>query len=619
METRSTTETVIVEHKVRRGENLYKLAKKYRVTVGQIIRLNELSSARRLSVGEVLRIPKKEVVTSTLHKVAMDNIANPDNELDPTKRTNGRQKLTVKVERGMTLGGMARNFGVTVSDLMTWNKLSSGDRLIAGSTMDVWVKSDAPINRDTSTLAELRTADSPTPVGSSAGNNGSGGGGAGQAVQSLASHTGSGIEAGATVPKFEYTVQHGETLASIAEAFNVTIQNLIEWNELKSTKIRSGSRLTLQTAAIAEASDLSQQQEKPVAKKSGTDKSSATDKSSVTERTSVQEKSAVPEKSAIQKTSPEKAAATRAAQEMNSAQNSSRDSIYTVTKGETLYRIAARHGVSVDQVIEWNGLSEPTIQSGQQIIVQRSAAQTEKTVTVAAQKQRPATKQNVPVNQETSATTESSAKPVSTAKTESPAKTVESSKQQTVTEGESESARVTESGVYTVQPGDNLYQISRATGMSVEDLRKVNKLRSSSIVSGQKLTVVRNPSSIAPKTVQPATAAPKPANESAVDKSAPASAGELRSDAAGTVQQKAVIPEKTAIPVKEATQQKSDAELGRPASAEGGVRHEHIVARGETLNSISRKLGIPVSRLSEWNDLGRFLSIGQKIVYYMTK
>ncbi|PLX32407.1 MAG: hypothetical protein C0600_02680, partial [Ignavibacteria bacterium] len=43
---RKAIETVIVEHKVRRGESLYKLAKKYRVTVGQIVKLNELSSAR---------------------------------------------------------------------------------------------------------------------------------------------------------------------------------------------------------------------------------------------------------------------------------------------------------------------------------------------------------------------------------------------------------------------------------------------------------------------------------------------------------------------------------------------------------------------------------------------
>ncbi|MBE0642932.1 MAG: LysM peptidoglycan-binding domain-containing protein [Bacteroidetes bacterium] len=572
---RSSIETVVVDYKVKRGDNLYKLAKKHHVTVGQIVKANELSSARNLRVGEILRIPKKEVTTTTSYKVAMDNISNPDSEIDPTVRTNGRRKLAIKVENGMTLGGLARNFGVTVADLMTWNSMGSDERLQAGKTLEVWIKDDQPQPEDAPLLAELHT-----PEGISTGS------AAGRAVQADAHGPSSGIEAAARAPKFEYTVQRGETLASIADAFNVTIQNLIDWNDLKSTTIHSGSSLKVQQTAIAGVPAEHAPQEKPGSRKAAAEKAAAV--------------KAVPEKTAPEKVAPEKAAAVKAVPEktvvVKGAQDKPavpkytglmKDSVYTVNKGETLYRIASMHGVTVEEMMQWNGLPDPNIQVGQKLRISKVAAEG---VTAA-----PAA---VPV---TVAADEDGAAPLETV-----------------------------DGVYTVQPGDNLYRIARAAGLSVEELKKLNGLKSSNIVNGQKLTIVRNvpaaapqtaapqatapqataPQTAAPKATAPQTAAPQatapqtavppaPAPKSAA---APAPTGALRSDAAERVDQKAP---------------KQD--VGRPASAENGVRHEHVVVKGETLNSIARKLGVPVSRLAEWNDLGRYLSIGQKIVYYTTQ
>jgi LysM repeat protein len=42
---------------------------------------------------------------------------------------------------------------------------------------------------------------------------------------------------------------------------------------------------------------------------------------------------------------------------------------HTVVKGETLYRIAKEYGVSVQDLKEWNRLSDNTIHVGQKLIV----------------------------------------------------------------------------------------------------------------------------------------------------------------------------------------------------------------------------------------------------------
>jgi membrane-bound lytic murein transglycosylase D len=619
---RTSSETVVVEHKVRRGENLYKLARKYRTTVGQIVKANDLRSARSLRIGEILRVPKREVIATPGIKIAMDNVANPDGASDPTARTKGRRKLTVKIESGMTLGGIARNFGVTVADLMTWNSMASDDRIRTGNTLDVWIKEEQPLSDGSPLLADLRAPES------AAQNSGSAGGGAAER-QSPQANAPSGIEAGAAATSFEYTVRRGETLASIADALNVTIQNLIEWNGLKSTKVRSGSTLKVQQAMGASVSVEATPQDKPA----------------------VQEKSA--------------------------AQEKQRDSIYIVQKGETLYGIAGMHGVKVEQLRKWNSLRGSNLQVGQRLIVRRdldavvkegtaprkiagstaAAPEQMKEYTVSGSATRVKTVTAVPaeapptpeqkssqkVDQKTAPKAEPTAvpkagpaaapkaeptaapkaeptaapkaEPTAAPKAEPTAApkaepTAAPKAEPTTAPSAAKSAAGLETvdGIYTVRVGDNLYRIARAAGTSVDELMKTNGLKSSSVRLGQKLII---PGSRAAASVPaaPAPARPTPSSDHAEKDAASRTSGAVRVDAAQKVDQK----------LQRSGNSSERMEQGRPASSVTGVQHEHIVKKGETLHSIARQLGIPVSRLVEWNHTTRFLQVGQKIVYYTTQ
>lgn len=47
------------------------------------------------------------------------------------------------------------------------------------------------------------------------------------------------------VMRVQHTVEPGETLSTIASSYNVTVANIMKWNNLKSNKITTGSKLTI--------------------------------------------------------------------------------------------------------------------------------------------------------------------------------------------------------------------------------------------------------------------------------------------------------------------------------------------------------------------------------------
>jgi len=50
-----------------------------------------------------------------------------------------------------------------------------------------------------------------------------------------------------------------------------------------------------------------------------------------------------------------------------------------------------------------------------------------------------------------------------------------------------------------------------------------------------------------------------------------------------------------------------------PIPVQGAVRHVHVVKRGDTLSTIAGRYRVRVADLKDWNRLGRFLQVGQKI------
>jgi LysM repeat protein len=175
-----------------------------------------------------------------------------------------------------------------------------------------------------------------------------------------------------------HTVQKGETLFSIAQKYDITVQQIKDWNNLTSNALEVGQQLKIK-----------------------------------------------------------------------SQKSSANTIIHTVSKGETLYAISKKYGVSLSSLRNWNDLQKDALSVGQKLTIHT----TNKPQISDQQKQKMAeasdSTSSLIVEQDASAPTT----------------------------------------YYTVKSGDNLYNIARDYQMSVSQLKALNDLKGNTIRVGQKLTV----------------------------------------------------------------------------------------------------------------------------------
>ena len=128
------------------------------------------------------------------------------------------------------------------------------------------------------------------------------------------------------------------------------------------------------------------------------------------------------------------------------------DGFYTVRKGEYLTKLAREHNLSVAQLMAWNKLESETVVPGQRLVFR-------------------APSENVAAGSVARKQPQGSPKAVAALPRPAPDK------------------RELSPQVHLVQPGDTLFNISRRFGVSVQKLREVNHLTSDDVKLGQKLLV----------------------------------------------------------------------------------------------------------------------------------
>lgn len=184
-----------LEHRVRRGETVTSVARRYRVSASALRAANGLSKKSRLAAGQVLVVPRGSVDVASLAD-------------DEPQAARGPSR-THRVRSGETLGSIAGHYGVSVSSLQRWNGMGRSTKLIAGQKLKV----SAP-------------------------------GAAGTAVASSGGSRGESRATGGS--SSTHRVVPGETASAIARRYGVALDQLLRANGLsaKST-IKVGQRLTV--------------------------------------------------------------------------------------------------------------------------------------------------------------------------------------------------------------------------------------------------------------------------------------------------------------------------------------------------------------------------------------
>lgn len=229
------------------------------------------------------------------------------------------------VKKGESMGTIASKYGVSSADIARMNHIASSARIKVGMELIIPTSphggAEVPSPSNKTTTPTSGAGPVLLPDGT---------------TRNATASTASPPSSSSTVV-VTYKVRSGDTLAAIARAQGVSIDNLKAWNGIKNeNQIYAGQRLTVRKAASA-----------------STPKPAAT----TAPATSSAKPSAATEPKPAAEPKPPAAPTT-----------------YTVRSGDTLSGIAAAQKVSVDNLKAWNKLSGSTIVVGQKLVVSSTPA-----------------------------------------------------------------------------------------------------------------------------------------------------------------------------------------------------------------------------------------------------
>jgi membrane-bound lytic murein transglycosylase D len=122
IEIEKVEEIVFIDHKVKRGESLWLISRKYGVRIKDIVAINKLGNAKYIRPGQRLQIPTEGY--AEYRKTSMVN---------SSKST----KLYHTVKRGDTLSEIAMKYRTSIRKVKKWNGLRS-NRIYIGQKLKIW-------------------------------------------------------------------------------------------------------------------------------------------------------------------------------------------------------------------------------------------------------------------------------------------------------------------------------------------------------------------------------------------------------------------------------------------------------------------------------------------------
>ena len=112
---------IFVDHKVKQGESLWLIARKYNVRVSDIVSINKLSDKSYIRPRQVLKIPTKAY-----------------GEYRKSIKSASR-KIYHTVRKGDSLSEIAERYRTSVRNIKKWNGMRS-DKILIGQKLKIWVK-----------------------------------------------------------------------------------------------------------------------------------------------------------------------------------------------------------------------------------------------------------------------------------------------------------------------------------------------------------------------------------------------------------------------------------------------------------------------------------------------
>ena len=373
-----TTTTTGNSYTVVSGDSLYAIARKTGTPIQELLSLNGLNLNSIIHPGQVLALSSKSASAEIKQEESTTKeektSAETTNEETSSSTNQPSTGGTYTVVSGDGLYAIARKTGTSIDDLLSLNGLSLNSTIYPGQVLSLSANSETSAQEETTSTEESSSSTQETTSEESA-------------ASSEQPATGG-----------TYTIVSGDGLYAIARKTGTSIEDLLSLNGL------SLNGLSLNSIIYPGQ----------VLKLSANTEGATTEESTESTAEETQEEATTSEE-----TTP-----------------STNAKMYYVHSGDSLYRIAHNHGISLTTLLEWNHLSvDSIIHPGQGLIVSDGSSSSTEEV------------------EETAASSESN------------------------------------ETTYTVQPGDGLWRIAKNHGLTLDELKSINQLTSNIIQPGQVLIV----------------------------------------------------------------------------------------------------------------------------------
>lgn len=293
---------------VKSGDSVWGISHSFGITMAQLIEWNNIKN-NFIYPGQKLTIKGGQSAgsstTNTGNNASSGNTSGNTNTSGSTGQATGA-KYTVK--SGDSVWKIANDHGISMNQLIEWNNIKNnfvypGQQLVVS-------KGSSSASGSTSNTSTGNTSSNTANTGS-------------------------------TTSGSTYTVKAGESVWSVSNKFGISMNQLIQWNNIKNNFIYPGQKLIV---------------------KGGSSSSNASTSTANNKNTA----------------------------SSNTSSTATGQATYTVKAGESVWGVANKHHITMDQLIEWNNIKNNFIYPGQEVIVKKGTAQStpaksdEKTYTVKA-------------------------------------------------------------------------------------------------------------------------------------------------------------------------------------------------------------------------------------------
>jgi membrane-bound lytic murein transglycosylase D len=352
-------------YKVKRGDNLSEIAGKYGVAMSDIRKWNKLKS-NNVPLGRNLKIYTGESNTDKNEESAAKNtdtnsdaVASADAKEAKAEKTFKEVKVVTfvnktqsyKVKSGDNLGAIADKYDVSVADIKKWNKLKNNN-VAAGKSLKIMTEEKVV----SKVKKEIKSAKNTVEAKN----------------ESVASND----EKETTAKSTDfYVVQKGDNLGNIAKKYDVSTADLKEWNGLADNNIQLGNKLKVSKTANASHEETAQKQEFKtqeyvvskgdvlgnIAKKYNVSTEDLKEWNNLTDNNiQLGSKLIVSNKEIVAEKSNKK-------DKLASTSKKNQDE-YFVRKGDSLFSIAKKYpGVTISDIKKWNGISNENLKPGMKL------------------------------------------------------------------------------------------------------------------------------------------------------------------------------------------------------------------------------------------------------------